>query len=103
MPVYLLLKIYANIHFHNLPLLETAVDSSLEYIGIGEVARDEDGSIMSFLTRRIFGKFSPHIGECLAVREGVCLAKFLGLDNWAVESDALNTVSAIQNPVPEAP
>ena len=58
---------------------------------------------MSFLTRRIFGKFSPHIGECLAVREGVCLAKFLGLDNWVVESDALNTVSAIQNLVAEAP
>ncbi|GMN42308.1 hypothetical protein TIFTF001_011520 [Ficus carica] len=62
--------------------VDAAVDSSLE---------------------RIFGKFSPQIGECLAVREGVRLAKFLGLDNWVVESDTLNTVSAIQNPVAEAP
>ncbi|GMN45720.1 hypothetical protein TIFTF001_014908 [Ficus carica] len=83
--------------------VDATVDSSLEYIDIGVVARDKDGVVMSFLTRRIFGKFSPHIGECLAVREGVCLAKFLGLDNWVVESDALNTVSAIQNSVAEAP
>ncbi|GMN52832.1 hypothetical protein TIFTF001_021965 [Ficus carica] len=83
--------------------VDAAVDSSLEYIGIGVVARDKDGAVMSFLSRRIFGKFSPHLGECLAVREGVCLANFLRLDNWVVESDALNTVSAIQNPVAEAP
>ncbi|GMN37325.1 hypothetical protein TIFTF001_006717 [Ficus carica] len=55
------------------------------------------------LASKIFGKFSPLIGECLAVREGVCLANFFGLDNWLVESDALNTVSAIQNPVAGAP
>ncbi|GMN40602.1 hypothetical protein TIFTF001_009828 [Ficus carica] len=83
--------------------VDAAVDSSLEYIGIGVVARDKNGAVMSFLSRRIFGKFSPHLGECLAVREGVCLANFLRLDNWVVESDALNTVSAIQNPVAEAP
>ncbi|GMN30483.1 hypothetical protein TIFTF001_002812 [Ficus carica] len=47
--------------------------------------------------------YLEYIGECLAVREGVCLANFLRLDNWVVESDALNTVSAIQNPVAEAP
>ena len=79
------------------------MDSSLEYIGIGVVAKDKDGVVLSFLARRIFGKFSPHLGECLAVRKGVCLANFLRLDNWVVESDALNTVSAIQNPVAEAP
>ena len=83
--------------------VDAAVDSSLEYIGIGVVARDKDGAVLSFLSRRIFGKFSPHLGECLAVREGVCLANFLRLDNWVVESDALNAISAIQNPVAEAP
>ncbi|GMN46774.1 hypothetical protein TIFTF001_015948 [Ficus carica] len=35
--------------------------------------------------------------------KGVCLAKFFGLDNWVVESDALNAVSAIKNPVTRAP
>ena len=35
----------------------------------------------------------------MAVREGVCVAKFFGFDNWVVELDALNTISAIQNSV----
>ncbi|GMN53841.1 hypothetical protein TIFTF001_022971 [Ficus carica] len=83
--------------------VDAAVDSSLEFIGVGIVARDEEGVVMSFLSRRIFGKFSPHLGECLAVREGVFLANFLKLDNWVVESDAMNAVRAIQNPVAEAP
>ncbi|GMN19741.1 hypothetical protein TIFTF001_039884 [Ficus carica] len=83
--------------------VDAAVDSSLEFIGVGIVARDEEDAVMSFLSRRIFGKFSPHLGECLAVREGVFLANFLKLDNWVVESDAMNAVRAIQNPVAEAP
>ena len=83
--------------------VDAAVDSSLEFIGVGVVARDKEGAVMSFLSRRIFGKFSPHLGECLAVREGVFLANFLKLDNWVVESDAVNAVRAIQNPVAEAP
>ena len=36
-------------------------------------------------TRRIFGKFSPHVGECLAVREGLCLAHLCGFQNLCAE------------------
>ncbi|GMN62115.1 hypothetical protein TIFTF001_031208 [Ficus carica] len=77
--------------------------SSLEYIGIGMVTRDKYGVVTSFLTRQFFGKFPPHIGEYLAVREGVCLAKVFGLDNWMVKLDALNTVSTIHNPITGPP
>ncbi|GMN66762.1 hypothetical protein TIFTF001_035828 [Ficus carica] len=79
--------------------VDAAVNSSSDFIGVGAVARDEFGMVIAALSRRIFGKFSPHVGECLAVREGLCLAHLCGFQNFMVESDALNAVGAIQRPL----
>ena len=65
------------------------------YIGI---VRDDRGLVIGALSGRIFGKFSPHLGERLELREGVVFARACGLMNWVLESDALNAVNTVRAP-----
>ncbi|GMN73854.1 hypothetical protein TIFTF001_053750 [Ficus carica] len=58
--------------------VDAAVNNDMEFIGIGVVARNEDGTVLAAAARRMFGRFSPHLGECMAVREGVWLAQSRG-------------------------
>lgn len=57
------------------------------------------GDLVAALARKIFGKFSPHVGECLALREGLSLAHACDTKKFVVKSDALNMVRAIQKPL----
>lgn len=41
--------------------------------------RNDRGVMLRALSRRIFGSFSPHVGECLAVREGVWMVLSFGV------------------------
>lgn len=58
--------------------VDAAVNAALDYIGVGVVILDGFGVVVAALARRIFGKFSPHVGECLAEREGLSLAHVCG-------------------------
>ncbi|GMN60583.1 hypothetical protein TIFTF001_029678 [Ficus carica] len=70
---------------------------SRSFIGISLVAKDANGVVVGAACR-MAGCFSPFLGECMAVREGVWYALSKGYSNWIVETDALNVVHAIKNP-----
>ncbi|GMN55904.1 hypothetical protein TIFTF001_025023 [Ficus carica] len=65
---------------------------------IGVVARDDcfgsyrPRQILGAESRLMAGLFSSHVGECLAVREGVWLALSCGFSKYIVETDALNVL-----------
>lgn len=77
--------------------VDAALNPVMEFIGVGKVARNDRGVVRRALSRRIFGSFSPHVGECLAVREGVWMALSLGVSQWSIESDAINVVQSVLN------
>ncbi|GMN62162.1 hypothetical protein TIFTF001_031248 [Ficus carica] len=79
--------------------VDAAVNNDMEFIGIGVVARHEDGTVLATAARQMFGRCSPHLGECMAVREGVWLAQSIGFSKWMVETDALKMFRAVQNPI----
>ncbi|GMN47590.1 hypothetical protein TIFTF001_016759 [Ficus carica] len=83
--------------------IDAVVNEALDYVRVGAVIRDEFGVVAVALARRIFGKLSPHVGECLAVRVGMFLANWCGFKKFVVESDASNVVKAIQKPMCRAP
>ena len=45
------------------------------------------------------GLFSPHVGECLTVRKGACLALSYGFSKWIVKTDALNFYKAVYSSI----
>ncbi|EXC15868.1 hypothetical protein L484_003655 [Morus notabilis] len=45
-----------------------------ELCGLCVVARDSRGSVLAAASIRVPGRFSPHVAECLAIREGAKLA-----------------------------
>ncbi|GMN67137.1 hypothetical protein TIFTF001_036205 [Ficus carica] len=79
--------------------VDAAVWDEMDIIGIGVVVRDETGALLGAMAGRVFGCFSPFLGECIAVREGAFFAQMGGLDDWTIESDVVNVVRAIQSPV----
>lgn len=78
--------------------VDAAAHESEEFIGLGLVARDENGVVVGAVTRLMFGTISPYLGGCMAVREDVWFARSLGFFSWIVETDALNIVHAINDP-----
>ncbi|GMN53123.1 hypothetical protein TIFTF001_022268 [Ficus carica] len=75
--------------------VDAAVNEALDYIGVGVVIRDGFGVVVAALARRIFGKFSPHVGDCLAVRDGLSLAHACGTKKFVVKLNVLNVVRTI--------
>ncbi|GMN65177.1 hypothetical protein TIFTF001_034255 [Ficus carica] len=49
--------------------VDIAIDDVLVFISIGVVARDDRGVVLGLVSRRMAGLFSPHVRECLAIRE----------------------------------
>ncbi|GMN20849.1 hypothetical protein TIFTF001_045394 [Ficus carica] len=74
---------------------DVAIDDALGFIGIGVVARDDRGLVLGAVSRRMARLFSPHVGECLAVKEGAWLGLSCGFSKWIFETDALNTFKAV--------
>ncbi|GMN28758.1 hypothetical protein TIFTF001_041220 [Ficus carica] len=52
---------------------------SFEFVGIGAVIRDAAGTVISCLSKRVAGLFSPHVAECIALREGLEMAMACGV------------------------
>ncbi|GMN53036.1 hypothetical protein TIFTF001_022173 [Ficus carica] len=48
---------------------------------------------MAAAAKRMIGRFSPHLGECMALREGVWLPLALGFSEWTVETDVISILS----------
>ncbi|GMN48528.1 hypothetical protein TIFTF001_017699 [Ficus carica] len=75
--------------------VDDVVDHSKEHIGISVVACVEHGFVIAAATKRMIGRFSPHLDKCVAVREGVWLALVLGFSEWTVETDAINALEVV--------
>lgn len=79
--------------------VDAAIRDEMDFIRIGVVVRDEIGTLLGAMARRVFGRFSPFLRECIVVREGAFFAQMGGFDDWTIESDVVNVVRAIQSPV----
>ncbi|GMN71738.1 hypothetical protein TIFTF001_055958 [Ficus carica] len=58
--------------------VDTLVRMGNDEVGIGAIIRDSEGMVVAGFGRRVTGFFSPHIAECLALREGLSFDLVLG-------------------------
>ncbi|KAK4834001.1 hypothetical protein QYF36_014754 [Acer negundo] len=74
---------------------DATVKEDSPHIGLGAIIRDSSGKMVAALAKPLVGNYSAKIGEFLAIREGLCLAKRFQLKISWVEGDAVNVVSGI--------
>ncbi|GMN21286.1 hypothetical protein TIFTF001_050117 [Ficus carica] len=72
--------------------VDASVSPGSNHIGIGAVIRDEKGRILGAMAKSMERTFSPFLAECIALREGLMLAKELESATLMVETDAINVV-----------
>ncbi|KAL5823720.1 hypothetical protein ACOSQ4_021620 [Xanthoceras sorbifolium] len=72
---------------------DVAVKSGKNCVGVRAVIRDSSGLVVATVSKTLLGCFSA--GEMLALREGLLLAKNLGLSVQLIEVDACNVVSNV--------
>ncbi|KAL5798748.1 hypothetical protein ACOSQ2_003568 [Xanthoceras sorbifolium] len=81
---------------------DAAVMSGLSVMGSGAVVRDSQGKVVAVSAKPLLGFFPAELGELLALREGLLLAKELSLIIEWVELDAVNIVARVFNSFPSA-
>ena len=59
-----------------------------DHIGLGAVVRDSRGYVFGLMSKSIPGMFSPYIAECIALLEGLRIARSHGLMISIAETDA---------------
>lgn len=59
--------------------------------------RDLDAVVLAGFAKRIYGCFSPFVAKCMALHEGLLLARKCGLDVRIIETDALCVVQSINS------
>ncbi|KAK3204777.1 hypothetical protein Dsin_018823 [Dipteronia sinensis] len=64
---------------------------------VGAVIRDDKGWVVAAVSKSLDGNFSPEIGELVALREGLLLARGLKLKISCVELDACNVVAMVSS------
>ncbi|KAL5784931.1 hypothetical protein ACOSQ2_007323 [Xanthoceras sorbifolium] len=74
---------------------DAAVKSGFSVMGSGAVVRDDQGKVVAALAKPLLGFFPAELGELLALREGLLLAKEFSLVIEWVELDAVNVVARI--------
>ncbi|KAK3225142.1 hypothetical protein Dsin_005004 [Dipteronia sinensis] len=67
--------------------------------GVEAVIRDDKGWVVAAVSKSLAGNFSLEIGELIALREGLLLAKGLKLKISCVELDACNVVAMVSSGV----
>ncbi|KAL5826058.1 hypothetical protein ACOSQ3_017897 [Xanthoceras sorbifolium] len=67
------------------------------YNGIGVAVRDHCRHILAAVSLCFPGSFSAEVGEALALREGLLLAKDLGIGVRFVECDSVNVVNDVSS------
>ncbi|KAK4850805.1 hypothetical protein QYF36_009914 [Acer negundo] len=76
---------------------DVAVRDGLSFVGVGAAIRDHIGDIMAAISKPIKRSFSAAVGELLALREGLLLAKNLNLTVNISEVDAVNVAHDINS------
>ncbi|KAL5775424.1 hypothetical protein ACOSP7_012981 [Xanthoceras sorbifolium] len=82
---------------------DTAVKSGFSVMGSGAVVRDSQGKVIAASAKPLLGFFPAELGELLALREGLLVAKELSLIIKWVELDAANAVCSTPRPDPAGP
>ncbi|KAL5773835.1 hypothetical protein ACOSQ2_013759 [Xanthoceras sorbifolium] len=81
---------------------DAAVKSGFSVMGSGAVVRDSQGKVVAASAKPLLGFFPTELGELLALREGLLVAKELSLIIEWVELDAANAVARISNSCPSS-
>ncbi|KAL5760759.1 hypothetical protein ACOSQ2_019597 [Xanthoceras sorbifolium] len=71
-------------------------------MGSGAVVRDSQGKVVAASAKPLLGFFPAELGELLALREGLLLAKEFNLTIAWVELDAVNVVARVLNSFPNS-
>ncbi|GMN21284.1 hypothetical protein TIFTF001_050116 [Ficus carica] len=77
--------------------VDASVSPESDHIGKGAVIRDEKGRMLGAMAKSVEGTFSSFLAECIALREGLMMAKELESVTLVVETDAINVVSAVSD------
>ncbi|KAL5823813.1 hypothetical protein ACOSQ4_021713 [Xanthoceras sorbifolium] len=81
---------------------DAAVKSGFSVMGSGAVVRDSQGKVVAASAKPLLGFFPTELGELLALREGLLVAKELSLTIEWVELDAANVVARVFNSCPNS-
>ncbi|KAK0606918.1 hypothetical protein LWI29_006286 [Acer saccharum] len=68
-----------------------------DLMGIGAAIRNSSGKVVAAVSKPFLGKFSVELGELIALREGLLLAKRHDVDANIVELDSVNAIAAINS------
>ncbi|KAL5788264.1 hypothetical protein ACOSP7_005213 [Xanthoceras sorbifolium] len=79
---------------------DAAVSPGCSVMGSGAVVRDSQGKVVAASAKPLLGFFPAELGELLALREGLLLAKEFNLIIEWVELDAVNVVARVFNSLP---
>ncbi|KAL5781025.1 hypothetical protein ACOSP7_006054 [Xanthoceras sorbifolium] len=79
---------------------DAAVKASCSVMGSGAVVRDSQGKVVAASAKPLLGFFPAELGELLALREGLLLAKEFNLIIEWVELDAATVVARVLNSLP---
>ncbi|PKA46858.1 hypothetical protein AXF42_Ash015752 [Apostasia shenzhenica] len=80
--------------------VDTSVHISLDFFGVSVIIRDHYGVAIEAISKRLPGRFTPHLAEYMAIKVGTELVKECNLKNWSIESNAVNVINTITNPAP---
>ncbi|KAK0603295.1 hypothetical protein LWI29_003462 [Acer saccharum] len=78
---------------------DVAIRDGFPFIGLGAVIRDHNGDVLAAVSKPMIGLFNAEIGEFLALREGLLLAKRLNLVVNYAETDAVNVALNVNSDV----
>ncbi|KAL5764455.1 hypothetical protein ACOSQ2_017049 [Xanthoceras sorbifolium] len=81
---------------------DAAVKPGCSVMGSGAVVRDSQGKVVAASAKPLLGFFPAELGELLALREGLLLAKEFNLSIEWVELDAVNVVARVSNSLPSS-
>ncbi|KAK0592170.1 hypothetical protein LWI29_014441 [Acer saccharum] len=76
---------------------DASIRDGFHFIGLGAVIRNHKGEIVATISKPLQGSFSVDLGEFLALREGLLLAKRLNLNLKLAEVDAVAVANAVNN------
>ena len=78
--------------------VDAALSKNSSMAAVAAVARDEAGIFQGASALVVTGVSSPEIAEALAGREGLALARDLGMQRITIASDCVNVARSLQGP-----